>query len=1211
MALQSRADELTFDTFAGRLLQESARRQVAQVRQPHLGQNTSSGGAFTAKYPMRGRNIGGRYGLRRGGMRTPMAFGVARSDTPGTNLKGVGTSKVKGKCFYCQKEGHWKRDCFRRKADEGKEALPTTGRDQGGLAFTVLDSEMPGQHSEIGYWIVDSGASQHLCGSKKDFIRGTYKEIIPRGIEIADQSKMQAVGQGDVSMGQLQLSNVLYVPQLGTNLLSVARIIDCGWDVRFTSARCTIAKKEIAFQGEREGNLYYLRIPEGYVQAHIGLATNKAQPQTLEIWHRRLGHRTLDESTVEYLSNKVTEFNIKQSKHHKGEKELCGTCAVGRQHKEASTGTREKTKELLDVVHSDICGPMQISTLTCEKYFITFIDEKSGRIAVTLLQRKDQALQAFQAYKARAENDAGRKIRILRTDGGGEYTGHHFQHYLRNCGIVHSVSPPYSPKQNGIAERANRTLMEGARCMIEDSKLTKSFWGYTVATAAHIHNRIPSQSHQDKSPLEHWTGVVPSIGHLRVFGSVTYLHIPAETRKKLDARSRKCILIGYDENSSRKTYRVYDPSLRRTISSRDVIIDERQIGQLTEERGKETDEMEFSLPEPEVGEPNMREEERGTPLERITPPGSSGEESDSEEFGGETIVVRPPTSIVRTTEKEVSLSGPRRSERQRTTGENFPRAMVANIEEPQTLAEAFGREDGAQWREAWVSEVDSLARNNTWRLEVLPQGRQAIGCRWLFRRKEDGRYKARLVAKGYSQREGVDYTETFAPVAKFNSLRSLLALVAENDWELEGMDVKTAFLNSEVEETIYMEIPEGLDIEETGPPTNQRMACRLIKSIYGLKQSPRAWYGKINRFFVDHGFQRSERDHSVYIHTIFKLILLLYVDDLVITAPSLEDVNWIRSLLHEEFEMTDLGPLTVYLGIEIRRNRQLRSLHVSQQQYIRTILDRFGMSTATTISTPADPHVRLTALPPDQRADIINQERYQSAVGSLMYAMIGTRPDIAFAVSAVSQYCTNPGPMHWTAVRRIFRYLGGTKALGLEYRGSCCGGYTDADWGSGEDRRSIGGYVFMINGAAISWASKKQGSVALSSTEAEYMSLTQGIKEALWLGELLSDLGAPRHKTEIRQVQCDNQGAITLTRNPQYHARTKHIDIQYHFVRQHIESGLIQLTYCPTHEMVADIFTKPLPRPQFEKHVLGLGLTKSANHKNNKFRKLNRDTREE
>jgi len=221
------------------------------------------------------------------------------------------------------------------------------------------------------------------------------------------------------------------------------------------------------------------------------------------------------------------------------------------------------------------------------------------------------------------------------------------------------------------------------------------------------------------------------------------------------------------------------------------------------------------------------------------------------------------------------------------------------------------------------------------------------------------------------------------------------------------------------------------------------------------------------------------------------------------------------------------------------------------------------MSNAAIISTPADPHVHLTTSPAAHTVDSINQERYQSAVGSLMYKMIGTRPDISFAVSAVSQYSTNPGPMHWTVVRGIFRYLSGTRTLGVQYGGGYCGGYTDADWGSGEDRKSIGGYVFMVNGAAVSWASKKQASVALSSTEAEYMSLTQGVKEALWLGELLADLGALRHKSEIRQVQCDNQGAIALTKNPKYHARTKHIDIQYHFLRQHIESGSIQLTYCP------------------------------------------------
>ena len=353
------------------------------------------------------------------------------------------------------------------------------------------------------------------------------------------------------------------------------------------------------------------------------------------------------------------------------------------------------------------------------------------------------------------------------------------------------------------------------------------------------------------------------------------------------------------------------------------------------------------------------EQDRGIPLDPISPQVTGNGDLNPEEFGGDTIVVKPLISREPTTEKELSGSRLRSSGRQRKGGQNFARAMIANLEEPHTLKEALEREDSREWREACISEVDSLAWNNTWQLEPLPEGHQAIGCRWLFKRKEDGRYKARLVAKGYAQREGVDYTETFAPVAKFNSLRSLLALVCECDWELEGMDIKTAFLNSEIGETVYMDIPEGLELHRnshTSQPTRP-MVCRLTKSIYGLKQSPLAWYGRINTFFVDHGFVRSKRDHNVYVHSVFKPILLLYVDDLVITAPSINDVDWIRNLLHEEFEMTDLGPLTVFLGLEVRRDRQRRTRHLSQQRYTQTILDWFAMSAAAPVSTPADPHV--------------------------------------------------------------------------------------------------------------------------------------------------------------------------------------------------------------------------------------------------------------
>ena len=430
-------------------------------------------------------------------------------------------------------------------------------------------------------------------------------------------------------------------------------------------------------------------------------------------------------------------------------------------------------------------------------------------------------------------------------------------------------------------------------------------------------------------------------------------------------------------------------------------------------------------------------------------------------------------------------------------------------------------------------------------------------------------------------------------MAKFTTIRILLALSCENDWEIEEMDVKTAFLNGTLDETIYMEIPEGVAV-----PTNKAartyqapMACRLIKAIYGLKQSPRAWYGRIHTFFQAQNFTRSDHDHSLHINYQKHVIILLYVDDLVVAAPTKELVNWIHQQLHDEFEMTDLGPLKHFLGLKIARNRRRRTLHLCQSQYIQKILRLHGLQVCNPSQTPADPHVRLSKSRAESEATAEEKRIYQSAVGSLMYAMLGSRPEIAYAVSKVSQYCTNPDSTHWTAVKRIFRYLAGTPNRGLWYGVHGSGdGYTDADWGASDDRKSIGGYTFLLNGAAICWNSKKQSTVALSSTEAEYMALTQAVKESLWLQAILQDLGATNHQAEMKNIYIDDQGSIALVKNPQFHACTKHIDIQYHFVREHVEKESIRLTYCATGEMTADIFTKPLPQPSFTKHTLSLGL---------------------
>ena len=621
---------------------------------------------------------------------------------------------------------------------------------------------------------------------------------------------------------------------------------------------------------------------------------------------------------------------------------------------------------------------MQTTGPNGERYFITFIDERSGRVSITLLNSKDGAFAAFRSYRARAEKSSGRNIKAFRSDGGGEYLNREFRQYLSEAGIRHIISPPYTPSQNGLAERMNRTIMESARCILENSQLGKEFWGYAVLTSAHIYNRLPSRSHNNISPLEHWTGKLPEIGHLRIFGATAWVHIPSEKRQKLDPKSVKCVLVGYEEDAGTRVYRLYNPITKKVILSRDVIIDESPIISDTGVVSHTTTNRDKEAPT------TVSEEREGNldyfqTLDPITPLVNEIEDSSDIQ---DTITVRkhlapqniPPVERNRSPKRpELPTSIPqRRSHRVQQSGSRVDSqaqfALVAGLDqEPQTLTEALNSEDRDEWRAAWLAELTSLAPNHTWVIEPLPEGRRAIGSRWLFKKKEDGRFKARLVAKGYSQQAGIDYEETFAPVAKFTTIRLLLALSCEHDWEIEGMDVKTAFLNGELEEQIYMEIPEGVAVpvnKERGG-YNRPLACRLIKSIYGLKQSPRAWYGRIHAFFLENNFTRSDPDHSLYINYDKQVILLLYVDDLVITAPTQNIISWIRRKLHDEFQMTDLGPLRTFLGLEIQRNRETRTLHLSQTKYIQKILQLHRMELCNPASTPADPHVRLVKSQPE------------------------------------------------------------------------------------------------------------------------------------------------------------------------------------------------------------------------------------------------------
>ncbi|KAG8501441.1 hypothetical protein CXB51_003771 [Gossypium anomalum] len=468
---------------------------------------------------------------------------------------------------------------------------------------------------------------------------------------------------------------------------------------------------------------------------------------------------------------------------------------------------------------------------------------------------------------------------------------------------------------------------------------------------------------------------------------------------------------------------------------------------------------------------------------------------------------------------------------------------------------------------------------------------EAISCedseKWMFAMQEEME-SLHKTKHGIFQVPGVDFTDVFSPIVKHSSIRALLGIVAMHDLELEQLDVKTAFLHGELEEDIYMQQPEGFTVSE-----KEDYVCLLKKSLYGLKQSPRQWYKRFDSFMTSHDFKRSSFDSCVY----FKknndgsfVYLLLYVDDMLIAAKDKGEIRKVKAQLSEEFEMKDLGPAKKILGMEILRDRKTSKLYLSQKGYIEKLLCRFNMRSAKPVSTPLAAHFRLSsALSPqsDDEIEYMSHVPYSSAVGSLMYAMVCSRPDLSYAVSAVSRYMANPGKEHWKAVQWILRYLRGTTDVCLQFGRTEDGviGYVDADFAGDLDRRrSLTGYVFTIGGCAISWKATLQTTVALSTTEAEYMAITEACKEAIWLKGLFSELN---EDLQISTVFCDSQSAIFLTKDQMFHERTKHIDVRYHFVRDIIARGDIVVSKISTHENPADMMTKSLPITKFE-HCLDL-----------------------
>ena len=736
-------------------------------------------------------------------------------------------------------------------------------------------------------------------------------------------------------------------------------------------------------------------------------------------------------------------------------------------------------------------------------------------------------------------------VKRVRSDNGGEFTSAEFSSLLVKNQIKHEKSAPYSPHQNGTAERSWRTLFEMARSLLLEAGLPKNLWTYAVMTATHIRNRCYSQRLQD-TPYGVITGKKPDVARMQIFGSTCYPTV--QNPKKLDARSKKGVFVGYDRDSP--SYLVYDPDTR-VISKHRLVKFTFVVNPLPDADG--------FIPPSE--EPNIK-------------PDSST---------NDVPIAKPELKKypLRSRQQQPSPSEDPEVESEESDAAKFVHYCY-HVNTPATFKEAMSCPEASQWKQAMDNEFESLQSNDTFIETELPSNKSLVGGKWVYNLKgnpDSPTFKARFVAKGFSQVEGIDYHETFSPTARMETVRTLIQVAAHRDLDLQQMDVKTAFLHAPIEEEIYVNVPKGYESS-----TNPNKVWKLKKSLYGLKQSGRNWNATLHNHLKDNGFVQSIADPCLFIKFVNGEIiyLLVWVDDIVLASSDPQLMASTKLHLSQEFKMKDLGQLNHFLGIDF--NRSNGQISMSQEEYIEKILKKFGMSDCKPRGTPCEANPNAYENEGDEAVD---QTLYRQMIDSLIYAMVCTRPDLSYAVTKLSQHLACPTTADLTMLKHVFRYLKKTSNYRLTYSKSSTDlqifAYCDADWAASKDRRSISGYCISLNenGPLISWKSKRQNSIALSTCEAEYVAMSIACQEVMFLKEnLLFDILGVKVNS---LMSCDNQGAIALSKNPTKHSKAKHIDIRYHFVRECHEKGVLDLKYVPSNDNFADIFTKPPKKFLLEK----------------------------
>uniref|UniRef100_A0A2N9FJA4 Integrase catalytic domain-containing protein n=1 Tax=Fagus sylvatica TaxID=28930 RepID=A0A2N9FJA4_FAGSY len=999
-------------------------------------------------------------------------------------------------CQICWKQGHYAIDCYHRMdfAYQGKN--PT-------MKLAAMASASNTQHTQSAEsWLTDSGASDHITANANNLspqvpYQGQEQVSVGNGQNLP----IQNIGNSQLhtKYHKFQLKNVLHVPRIASNLLSVHKLC------LHNNCSCYFDANQLLVQDLPTGRLLYKGLSKNGVypiQSQLFNSANKtactaqSSSDKWQLWHSRLGH-----PSAKVLSSLSHSFNFNFLS--KPVLEHCHHCLAGKMHQLPFPSSNKQVQSPFELVHSDLWGPAPVVSTNAFRYYLVFVDEFTKFTWVYLLKHKSDTFHTFTQFQAMVHTQFSLPIKTIRTDCGGEFTSNQFNQFCASKGMIHQVSCPHTPQQNGVAERKHRHLVQCALALLSQSTLPMSYWSYAISTAAHLINKLPTPNLSNKSPWETLYHTLPDFTYLKTFGCQCFPLLTPYTAHKLYPKTAPCIFLGYPTHS--KGYYCLDPTTLRLYVSRHVLFNESTFPGLKHSTDQHT--ASTSVCRKLVTQPS--------PTALIPQPSSTSTVQNP--LASTSHSPLPP---VNTNDPTIPTSAPitnptpplqHHMQTRSKHGIFKPKvSYAAHIDYTTTEPTSYtNASKHSQWCTAMDEEFQALQKQGTWSLVPLPATKNVVGCKWVYKLKHnsDGsiaRYKARLVAKGFHQQQGIDFDETFSPVIKPPTVRLILSLAVSLQWPLRQLDVKNAFLHGTLKEEVYMTQPQGY-IDPTHP--------NLVSST---------------------------ADSSLFIYKNESVIayLLLYVDDIVLTSNTPTYLDHLITQLNTKHNMLDCKPA----------------------------------------SSPSCPNTRLSLHDGDPLTD---PHGYRSMVGALHYLTF-TRPDISFAVHQVCQYMSAPTTTHLAAAKRVLRYIRGTLHHGIEFTPGplSLSAYTDADWaGDPDDRRSTSGFLIYLGSNAITWSAKKQPTVSRSSTESEYRALAFASAELCWIRTLLKDLGIFISDTPI--LWCDNVSALAIASNPVFHARTKHIEVDFHFVRERVLRKDLLVKFVSTVDQLADIFTKSLPTNRF------------------------------